>query len=382
MGIYVFETSFLIELLKRGRGRSDLGPRLRQGHHSLHRQERQGGRAPFLAVLRPVERGSQALLARRRHRRRLLGGQHRPHRRRARPRPLRSRLADLDLRRDHPAGQVRARRRRPARPGDPVAAVAAAASSRAPRSAARWSSPACASIPTRRSTRRSSCPTRTIGRHVRLNKVVIDSEVRIPDGLVVGEDPELDAKRFRRTENGVTPDHRPDDRKARDNERSEGSVRRLGNLSAGQDRRARRRRRRAARARCRREGRRDADACCRPTRRSGGKLGGRRRSRATIADLFGGPARVLAGRAAGLDLFVLDAPHLFDRPGNPYLGPDGHGLARQRPPLRRAGAGRRGHRSRRDRRLRARGRARPRLAGGARRRPISDSRRRGGPARS
>jgi starch synthase len=41
------------------------------------------------------------------------------------------------------------------------------------------------------------------------------------------------------------------------------------------------------------------------------------------ADLFGGPARVLAGKAGGLDLFVLDAPHLFDRPGNPYLGPDG-----------------------------------------------------------
>jgi glucose-1-phosphate adenylyltransferase len=27
--------------------------------------------------------------------------------------------------------------------------------------------------------------------------------VRIPDGLVVGEDPELDAKRFRRTEKGI-----------------------------------------------------------------------------------------------------------------------------------------------------------------------------------
>jgi glucose-1-phosphate adenylyltransferase len=27
--------------------------------------------------------------------------------------------------------------------------------------------------------------------------------VRIPENLVVGEDPELDAKRFRRTENGV-----------------------------------------------------------------------------------------------------------------------------------------------------------------------------------
>jgi glucose-1-phosphate adenylyltransferase len=43
-----------------------------------------------------------------------------------------------------------------------------------------------------------------VGRNVSLNKVVIDAEVRIPDGLVVGEDPVLDAKRFRRTENGVT----------------------------------------------------------------------------------------------------------------------------------------------------------------------------------
>lgn len=40
-------------------------------------------------------------------------------------------------------------------------------------------------------------------------------------------------------------------------------------------------------------------------------------------DLFGGPARILAAKAANLDLLVLDAPHLFDRPGNPYLGSDG-----------------------------------------------------------
>jgi starch synthase len=40
-------------------------------------------------------------------------------------------------------------------------------------------------------------------------------------------------------------------------------------------------------------------------------------------DLFGGPVRVLAGAAAGLDLFAIDAPHLYERPGNPYLGPDG-----------------------------------------------------------
>jgi glucose-1-phosphate adenylyltransferase len=33
--------------------------------------------------------------------------------------------------------------------------------------------------------------------------VVIDRGVTIPAGLVVGEAPELDAKRFRRTEQGV-----------------------------------------------------------------------------------------------------------------------------------------------------------------------------------
>ena len=37
----------------------------------------------------------------------------------------------------------------------------------------------------------------------RLKNVVIDSHVRIPEGLVVGEDPLLDAKRFRRTEKGI-----------------------------------------------------------------------------------------------------------------------------------------------------------------------------------
>ena len=39
--------------------------------------------------------------------------------------------------------------------------------------------------------------------------------------------------------------------------------------------------------------------------------------------LFGGAAQLLVGTAFELDLFVLDAPYLFARPGNPYLGPDG-----------------------------------------------------------
>lgn len=42
-----------------------------------------------------------------------------------------------------------------------------------------------------------------IGRGARLSRVIIDSGVRIPEGLVVGEDPMLDAARFRRSEKGV-----------------------------------------------------------------------------------------------------------------------------------------------------------------------------------
>jgi starch synthase len=40
-------------------------------------------------------------------------------------------------------------------------------------------------------------------------------------------------------------------------------------------------------------------------------------------DLMGAPARLLAAKVSGLDLLVLDAPHLFDRTGAIYLGADG-----------------------------------------------------------
>jgi glucose-1-phosphate adenylyltransferase len=42
-----------------------------------------------------------------------------------------------------------------------------------------------------------------IGRGVRLKNVIIDRGVKIPEGLVVGEDPVLDAARFRRTDKGI-----------------------------------------------------------------------------------------------------------------------------------------------------------------------------------
>jgi glucose-1-phosphate adenylyltransferase len=43
-----------------------------------------------------------------------------------------------------------------------------------------------------------------VARHARLRNVVIDRGVTIPRGLVVGEDPEEDARWFRVSEGGVT----------------------------------------------------------------------------------------------------------------------------------------------------------------------------------
>jgi starch synthase len=44
---------------------------------------------------------------------------------------------------------------------------------------------------------------------------------------------------------------------------------------------------------------------------------------AKYADYFGGSAQILSGSAGALNMFVLDAPHLFKRPGNPYSAADG-----------------------------------------------------------
>ena len=43
----------------------------------------------------------------------------------------------------------------------------------------------------------------------------------------------------------------------------------------------------------------------------------------SIGDFFGGSVQLWSAKIAGMDLFVLDAPHLFEREGNPYLNADG-----------------------------------------------------------
>jgi glucose-1-phosphate adenylyltransferase len=47
-------------------------------------------------------------------------------------------------------------------------------------------------------------PESQVGRGARLNKVIVDRGCTIPDGMVIGEDPAEDARRFHRSEQGVT----------------------------------------------------------------------------------------------------------------------------------------------------------------------------------
>jgi starch synthase len=51
---------------------------------------------------------------------------------------------------------------------------------------------------------------------------------------------------------------------------------------------------------------------------------GKTKTVAQLPRLFGASGRLLSGRTAdGLEVLALDAPRHFERPGNPYLGPDG-----------------------------------------------------------
>ncbi len=59
-------------------------------------------------------------------------------------------------------------------------------------------------------------------------------------------------------------------------------------------------------------------------------MGGLKKTRpiGAVDDLFGGPARLLEAEAPdGAGLIVIDAPHLYDRPGNPYLDESGRDWA-------------------------------------------------------
>ena len=199
----------------------------------------------------------------------------------------------------------------------------AAASFPARRSAARCSSPACTSTPIRKIEDAVIMPYVEIGRGARLSKVVVDRGRQHPARACRrrGSRPRRAALSPQRARH--LPDHPAHDRPARQlrsgGRTHAGPFGRLGNLSAYQDRRPRRRRRRAAGGAWRERASRCATLVpgyprcpgkARRTRRLVHQL--RRSLRRT------GPAP-RRGTAAGLDLLVLDAPHLYARAGNPYV---------------------------------------------------------------
>ena len=202
MGIYVFATKFLFDQLRRDAADpnssrdfgKDLIPYLvKHGKAIAHRFSDSCVRSGFEA---------ERVLARCRHAGRLLAGEHRPDRDGPRARSLRPASG-----RSGP--MARSRRRR----SSCTTSTAGAA-----RRSARWYPAAASSRALARALvavhRRAHAFLRQdgeqrrdadvdIGRGARLRNVIIDRGVRIPEGLVVGEDPLADAERFRRTEQGI-----------------------------------------------------------------------------------------------------------------------------------------------------------------------------------
>lgn len=173
-----------------------------------------------------------------------------------------------------------------------------------------------------------SLPGVDVGRGAQLRNAVIDSRVQVPEGLVVGEDPEEDARWFRRSPAASRSSRRPCSTAAPPRWHSSmASSRRRRVLSVASE--------------------------CAPFIKTGGladvvgalpgaldPLGwssrvlmpaypavlekvGRSRRLWRDPDLFGGPAVVRAATIDGVSVLLLDAPHLFDRPGGPYIV-DGH----------------------------------------------------------
>ncbi len=157
--------------------------------------------------------------------------------------------------------------------------------------------------------------------HARLRNVIIDAGVQIPDGLVVGEDPELDAHPLPPHRARHLPHHAADARPHGAMTRRN-VARALGRLR-GVSRWSRPGGSRMSSARCRPRWRAKRWRCARWSPGIRPVLAGARRMRQHASTSFrctAAPARLLSARAAGLDLFVLDAPHLYARAGNPYAG--------------------------------------------------------------
>ena len=198
MGIYIFDTDVLLKALEADAAQP-VEPRLRQGHHSRAHHRAADVRLP---LLRREQEGVE-VLARHRHARRVLRREHGPLRRRSGVQPVRSGMADAHVSAAGAAGEVRVRRKEPAR-GEALDSII---------------SPGCI-ISGSRVVGSVLCPNVRVhsygvieqsmlmpgvrvGRHARIRRAIIDRDVLIPRGAVIGFNPEEDRKRHTVTDLGV-----------------------------------------------------------------------------------------------------------------------------------------------------------------------------------
>ena len=202
MGIYVFNTDVMYELLFQDAARKEASaPRLRPRHHPGDDRGRLAGLRLPVPRREPQER---RLLARRGHARRLLPDQHGPDPDRPDPEPVRPRLADPHLPGAVSAAEVRAHRGRP--PG-------AAYNSIVCQGAIISGGQVYRSIVSPGVRINSYALVEdsilfdgvVVGRNARIRRAIVDKDVRIPAGFEVGWNREADlARGFTVSEEGIT----------------------------------------------------------------------------------------------------------------------------------------------------------------------------------
>ena len=223
MGIYIFKADVLDQGARGRRGAtwtaSTTSARTSSRRSFAH------ARGLLLPLLRREQEGGE-VLARHRHARRLLRRQHGPVPGEPRVQPLRPGVAAAHLSAAGAAGQVRLRRgRRALRPGARLDRL---------ERLHRLGQPVTGSILCPNVRVHSFCdieqsilmPGVRVGRHARIRRAIIDRDVLIPRGALIGFDPEEDRRRHTVTDGGVvvvTADDEPligtDRRSARSNSR-------------------------------------------------------------------------------------------------------------------------------------------------------------------
>ena len=201
MGNYVFDTKTLIEIVTpRDDAYTDIGG------HVIPALTRAGVAHVYdfsTNVVPGQDEREAGLLARRRHDRRLLRGEHGPDRPAPGVQPLQRPLAGVHAPRRRAAGQGVARARAASRRTSTAACCARARSSPAPTSSARSSRPGVYVDHDAHVTDSILFPGVRVGPGARLHRCIVDKNVAVPEWYRIGLDAGEDRERFTVSDDGI-----------------------------------------------------------------------------------------------------------------------------------------------------------------------------------